>query len=143
MNPYIGEVPPEPEQVAQVITKESGGVIQIHGAEAARRLGFSTQVPARPIFYTSGPNRHFQLGAMEVTLKHVSIRKLALAGSMAGVAFTALWYLGKDVVTPETIEHVRKRLSPEEFESLRTEKRSMPGWMQNVFIRYEKESHNA
>ncbi len=136
-SPHIGEVPAEPMKVAEAIAAEFGGVVQIHGAEAARRLGFSTQVPARPIFYTSGPNRRFYLGQMEVTLKHVSARKLALAGSMAGVALTALWYLGKDNVSPETIERVRARLAPEEFEALRTATQVMPGWMRDAFADHE------
>jgi hypothetical protein len=126
--------------VAAAIAEEFGGVVQVHGAEAARRLGFNTQVPARPIFLTSGPNRRFHLGQMEVTLKHVSPRKLALAGSMAGVALTALWYLGKDNVSPQTIERVRTRLAPEEFEALRTATQIMPGWMRDAFVGHEGKS---
>lgn len=137
-DPFIGDVPPEPMKVAEALAKEFGGAVQVHGAEAARRLGFSTQVPAQPIYYTSGPNRRFHLGRVEVTLKHVSPRKLTLAGRMAGVALTALWYLGKDVVTPQTIEHVRARLAPEEFEILRAASHAMPGWMHDAFIAHEE-----
>ena len=142
-NPFVGEVPPEPMKMAEAIAQESGGVVQMHGAEAARRLGFSTQVPARPIFYTNGPNRRFRLGQMEVTLKHVSPRKLALAGRMAGIALTALWYLGKNLVTPQTIEQVRKQLSLEEFEALRTAGKVMPGWMHDAFLKHEKDMRHA
>lgn len=142
-SPFVGEVPPEPAKMAEAIAQASGAVVQIHGAEAARRLGFSTQVPARPIFYTNGPNRRFRLGGMEVTLKHVSPRKLALAGRMAGVALTALWYLGKNSVTPLTIEQVRRRLSAEEFEALRKATKIMPGWMHDAFLRHENEMHHA
>ncbi len=142
-NSFIGEVPPEPIQVAEAIAEEFGGSIQIHGAEAARRLGFSTQVPARPIFYTSGPNRRFHLGQMEVTLKHVSPRKLALAGRMAGVALTALWYLGKHMVTAQTVEHVRTRLAPEEFDALCAATQAMPGWMHDAFVDHEERMQHA
>jgi hypothetical protein len=142
-NPLIGEVPPEPIRVAEAITQEFGGAVQIHGAEAARRFGFSTQMPAKPIFYTSGPNRRFHLGRIEVTLKHVSPRKLALAGRMAGVALTALWYLGKNAVTPQTIEHVRARLAPEEFDALRRATYAMPGWMHDAFVGYEEKIQHA
>lgn len=142
-NSFIGEVPPEPIKVAEAIAEEFGGVVQIQGAEAARRLGFSTQVPTRPIFYTSGPNRRFHLGQMEVVLKHVSPRKLALAGRMAGVALTALWYLGKSMVTPQTIEHLRARLAPEEFEALRAASKAMPGWMHDAFLVHEERMRHA
>lgn len=137
-SPYVGEVPPEPLKVAEAIAAETGSVIQVHGAEAARRVGLSTQVPTRPIFYTSGPSRRFNLGQMQVLLKHVCPRKLALSGRPAGIALTALWYLGKAAVTLETIERIRMRLPSEEFEALRTSTRSMPGWMHDIFIEYER-----
>lgn len=137
-SPYVGEVPPEPAKVAEALAAETGNTIQVHGAEAARRMGLSTQVPSRPIFYTSGPSRRVRLGQMEVSLKHVTPRKLAMAERPAGIALTALWYLGKRVVTQETIERIRTRLPQEEFEALRSLTKIMPGWMHDVFVEYEK-----
>jgi hypothetical protein len=89
-------------------------------------MRLSTHVPSQPIFYTSGPSRRVQLGRMEVTLKHVSPRKLAMSERPAGIALTALWYLGKCSVTMETIERIRARLPQEEFEALRSSTRMMP-----------------
>lgn len=137
-NSFIGDVPPEAIEVAKVLAEEFGDVVQIQGAEAARRLGFSTQVPVRHIFYTTGPNRHFHLGEMEVTLKHVSPRKLAMSERLAGVALTALWYLGKKQVTWETIEHLRSQLPEEEFDTLRQATHIMPAWMRAAFVDHEK-----
>lgn len=36
---------PSPEAVAQTVAAAEGASIEVHGAEAARRFGFSTQVP--------------------------------------------------------------------------------------------------
>ncbi|HPO11929.1 MAG TPA: DUF6088 family protein [Candidatus Hydrogenedentes bacterium] len=142
-SPYAGEVPPEPIKVAEAIAAETGSVIQIHGAEAARRMGLSTQVPTRPIFYTSGSSRRFNLGQMQVLLKHVCPRKLALYGRPAGIALTALWYLGKTVVTVETIEHIGSKLPRSEFEVLCSSTRSMPGWMHDVFVKFKATARHA
>jgi hypothetical protein len=106
-------------------------------------MGLSTQVPSQPVFYTSGPSRRVQLGRMEVTLKHVSPRKLAMAERPAGIALTALWYLGKRLVTLETIERIRTRLPHEEFEALQSATRVMPGWMHDVFIQFEENQQHA
>jgi len=139
-NFYIGEVPPEPLKVAETIAKELGAVVQVHGAEAVRRMGLSTQVPIKPVFYTSGPARRFKLGKMEVLLKHISPRKLYLAGYPAGIALTALWYLGKKSVSPVTIAKIRSRLTAQEYERLRSAKFMMPEWMRTMFANYEKET---
>jgi hypothetical protein len=140
---YVGAVPPEPIRIAEAIAAESGHKVQVHGAEAVRRLGLSTQVPTKPIFYTSGPSRMFRLGATVVSLKHLSPRKLALTGRPAGLALTALWYLGKEKVTLETIEHIHFKLGPEEFKALCDEVSAMPGWMHDAILEYTGRMQHA
>ncbi len=54
---FIGHVMPDVAKVVEVMTRDHGETIQVHGAEAARRLKLSTQVPTMPVFYTSGPSR--------------------------------------------------------------------------------------
>lgn len=62
-------------------------------------------------------------------LRHVSPRKVLIAERLAGMALTALWYLGKEQVTPEVIEKIRQKLPEAEFEALRCAAPQMPGWM--------------
>lgn len=139
---YVGTVLPEPLKVVQAMAYEHGEIVQVHGAEAARRMALSTQVPTKPVFLTSGPNRHFRIGTLEVVLKNVSARKLALADRPAGVALTALWYLGKEQVTPEVVNTIRTRLAPEEFTALCAAKNQMPAWMADTIRTYEM-THEA
>lgn len=138
-NRYAGEILPGPEVVAEVLAKASGWKFQIHGAEAARRFGLSTQTPVRTIFYTNGPSRHVRIGNLAAELKRVSQRKLVLAGRPAGEALSALWYLGKEGVTPEVFERIRTQLPPEEFTALLGKKAVMPAWLSEATSRYEKE----
>jgi len=81
---------PSPETVAQTVAASDGASIEVHGAEAARRFGFSTQVPAQPVFYTTGSSHTVRMGKLQVRLQHVAARKLALAGRPAGQALSAL-----------------------------------------------------
>jgi hypothetical protein len=137
VNRFIGDVMPEPVKVIKTLAKATGATIQVHGAEAARQLELSTQTPMRPIFLTSGSNRSFKIGNIKVTLRHTSARKLLLADSPAGLALTALWYLGKELVNTATIEKIRQKLPASEFEALKSSVPEMPAWMSNTFFRYE------
>jgi hypothetical protein len=137
---YVGEVMPEPLKVAQAVAGAHGETIQVHGAEAARLLGLSTQMPLQAVFYTSGPNRMLKIGNLQLTLKHVAQRKLVLAGKPSGLALSALWYLGKEQVGPGTIQTIREKLSPEAFEEFRAETPAMPAWMAAALLRYEQEA---
>ena len=89
-------------------------------AEAARQFGLSTQVPTQPVFLTTGQSRRFNIGGLEVILKHAS-RKI-LPESKAGLAILALWYVGKEQVTNQTIEQIQKKLTRPEFENLYLQK---------------------
>lgn len=120
---------PEPSKVAQAIANAHGETIQVHGAEAARLLGLTTQMPLQAVYYTNGPNRELKLGKLRLILKHVAQRKLALSGRPAGLALSALWYLGKEQVSTSTIKAIREKLTSEAFEEFKAETPSMPaGW---------------
>lgn len=142
-NSYVGPVPPSPLQAAQAVAEKVGFQVQVQGAEAARHMGFSTHVPMKSIFLTNGPSRRFQLGSVKVQLKRVSPRKLALAGRPAGIALTALWYLGKERTNPESIEQIRSRIPEKEFNALCEETPSMPGWMSSALLHYMKKKIHA
>lgn len=129
---------PSPESVAQAIAAAEGSTIEIHGAEAARRFGLTTQVPAQPIYYTTGSSRAVRMGKLLIHFQHVAARKLALAGRPAGQALVALWYLGEGEVTPKTFERIRAKLSQEEFTALEQAKSSMPAWMLAAFRSFEQ-----
>ena len=130
---------PAPEQIARIVAGAEGATIEIHGAEAARRFGLTTQMPAQPVFYTTGSSRAIRLGKMTVRLQHVAPRKLALAGRPAGRALSALWYLGCRQVTPGTFKRIAEKLPSGEFQALREAKALMPAWMVEALSHYERE----
>lgn len=140
---YVGTVLPAPEVVARAVASRTGAKVQVSGAEAAAELQLSTQQPVTPVFHTSGPTRRFRMGALQVTLKHVSPRRLALAGRPAGTALAALWYLGKREVDEAVIEQVRRKLSAEEFQALEAEAPSQPAWMASAFRRHAQATRNG
>ncbi|WP_409523199.1 DUF6088 family protein [Nitrincola sp. MINF-07-Sa-05] len=125
---FIGNVMPDVSRIIEVIAKDHGETVQVHGAEAARRFKLSTQMPTTPVYYTNGPSREIRIGNIKVKLMHTtSHRKLQHAGKKPGLALSALWYLGKDNIDTEVVRRIREGLSTEEFETLRTSK--MPAWM--------------
>ena len=125
---FVGAVIPDIHEVVEVIAHGNGETIQVHGAEAARRFRLTTQVPTVPVFHTSGSSRTIRVAGTTVRLVHTSNRRrLQFAGEPAGAAISALWYLGKDNVTPETVARIEAALGPAGFEKLRSA--AMPAWM--------------
>ena len=140
-NRYIGMVAPGVREVVEVMAKDRGEIIQVQGADAANLLGLSTQIPMRSIFYTSGPSREFKIGNLTVQLRHVSRRKLLLAGKTSGIAISALWYLGKNNVNSSVVRTIRARLTEKDFEELKGAQ--LPAWMAGALEKYGKEAASA
>ena len=135
---FVGKVMPEPLKVAEAVAKATGYVVQVHGAEAARKLELTKQVPIQPVFVTSGPSKRIRVGEIEIRLQHVCRRKLALANRPAGIALSAMWYLGKEKVTPDIIGNIRRKLGSDEFEALKSAIPAMPAWMSDAIFHYER-----
>lgn len=140
---FVGKVSPSPLKVAETVAKTSGAIVQVHGAEAARRLELTTQVPTQSVFVTSGPTKCIRVGKMEIRLQHVCQRKLTLAGRPAGLALAAMWYLGKKEVTPVLVEKIRRKLGSSEFEVLKSAAHSMPAWMSDAIFRNGRKAVHA
>ena len=125
---FVGNVHPGVAEVVRAIARNNGETVQVHGAEAARRLGLSTQAPMEPMYHTSASSRPIRIGSTKVRMIHTSNRRrLQFAGEPAGLALAALWYLGKDNATPDAVARIEAAIGPEGFARLRSAE--MPAWM--------------
>jgi hypothetical protein len=138
VNALVGQVAPSVERVLQTLASSGGETIALHGAEAARRFGLSTQVATRPVFYTSGRSRSIKVAGQEVTLEHVPRRWLEHAGTPIGDAVAALHYLGKPQATPETFAALERNLG-QHFVKLKGVLPSLPGWVSERFYEFERD----
>lgn len=118
---------PGPWDLMTLIARQNRWTLQIHGADAVRRFGLSTQMPLIPIYYTSGPSRSLFVGKAEIRLLNATPMLMQHAGTWVGVAISALFYLGKGGSTPEHVAVIKKALCPEDMSKLVACR--MPKWM--------------
>jgi hypothetical protein len=124
---YVAKARPSPWKLLSLITRQKRLSLQIHGANAVRRFGLSTQMPLIPIYYTNGASRSIFIGKAEVRLIHAAPMVMQHAGTEVGAAISALFYLGKEGATPECVGAIKKALRPEDLVMLMA--CSMPKWM--------------
>ncbi|WP_321540957.1 DUF6088 family protein [Halopseudomonas pelagia] len=111
----VGAVRPSPLAIAIVTAKSRGETIQIHGAEVVRRLGLSTQIQVKEIYYTNGPTREIKIGNAVLRLQHVHPKQLQHAGTRLGVAVSALFYQKRAELTVRVAKKTLRHLSAEEI----------------------------
>ena len=138
-NKYVNRaVMPEPYEVAKLLAETRGVKIGPTGAEAAQRLGLSTQMPVRPVYVTTGRTREVKMGNDRVIqFRHVSPNKMEHAGTPIGTAIMALRHLGKKRVTVQVIAKLAQTMKAEDFQQLRQATSALPGWATDQFFKYE------
>ena len=120
---------PDVDEIAQAIARRFRWRIIPTGAWAANALGLSTQVPAKIVYLSDGPNKKFELGKQTVHFKHARPKEMRTEGTVSSLVVQALRYLGKGEVGPETIRRLHNRLSPAERRSLVRDTRYSTDWI--------------
>jgi hypothetical protein len=131
--PVLGTLSPSAEAVARALAGRDRTRLQPAGAYAANALGLSEQVPAKAVFLTDGPSRTVKIGPTTIQLRQTTPRNMAAAGRLSGLLIQALRELGKEHVTPERREHLKRTLPAGERRELIKDLRLAPAWMQPIF----------
>jgi len=140
-NRFVGKVMPDMKRVIATMAKSNGETVQVHGAEAARKFKLTTQVPAQPMYYTSGSTRQVSVGKLKVKFVHASWRKLQLSGTQAGAALSALWFLGKEGISQRSIQAVCSKL--EEGDLAKLMSAELPSWLDQQLNTYRQGQAHA
>jgi hypothetical protein len=132
-DPDLGTLEPSTDDIASALAGRDATRLQPSGAYAANLLGLSTQVPMRVVFLTDGRSRTVQIGKRQITLKNTTPRNMATANKISGLVIQALRHIGKNQVTQEIIEKLRKRLTTEDRKRLMADIRYAPEWIAAIF----------
>lgn len=131
-HPLLGELNPTIEAVTKAIISRDHVRLQPFGAHAANLLGLSEQVPAKVVFLSDGPARKIKLGKLVIDIRASTARQMATAGRASGLVISALRHMGKEHLSPGTIKHLRRVLSPKDRKQLTKDLACAPEWMQEA-----------
>src|SRR5947209_45636 len=82
-------IPPDVDEIANALARQTGSRIAPSGATAANRLGLSTQVPAKPVYLTDGRSRQVRVGNFVVVIKHVPPKELPVGNGTSATVLQA------------------------------------------------------
>src|SRR5580692_11058406 len=125
----LGPLSPSAEAVAKALAGRDQTRLQPAGAYAANALGLSEQVPAKAVFLTDGPTRTVKIGSTTIQLRRTTARNMAAAGRLSGLVIQALRELGKEQVTPERRQHLKRTLPADKRQELLKDLKLAPAWM--------------
>ncbi len=65
----------QPIRVAHALARKFAWRIQPNGATAQNLLGLSTQVPARAVYLSDGPDRSYTIGRTKLAFEHTALKE--------------------------------------------------------------------
>ena len=131
-HPKLGILSPTLDKMLRAISVKTGEVIQPSGSEAANWLGLSTQVPTKPIYFTSGRSRVVAIGNETITLRHTSIKPLNGQPDKPSLIVQALLHLGKQHIDNLVMQICSRQLSAKQKNDLRHMASQAPGWLTHI-----------
>lgn len=132
-HPEFGILSPDIDKVAKALAGKDRIRLQPAGAYAANLLGLSEQVPAKVVFLTDGPSRNVKIGRQEIQLRHTTPRNMATANRLSGLLIQALRHLGKEHITSQRMQHLKRTLPENERQQLLKDLSLAPTWMHPLF----------
>lgn len=122
-------VSPNIDQVAHALARKFGWRIQPDGPTAQNLLGLSTQVPAKIVYLSDGPDRSYLVGQTPLAFEHTVLKEAGFKHPESRLLVQALKAYGEGRITPKIITLIRKKLDPNLRQRILLDAKTSTGWV--------------
>ena len=106
-----GNVYPSAEKIVRLIAEHENAEILPTGEYALNALGFSTQIPMKAVYLTTGSPRTINIGNNKIRLKHRAPSSYSYKSQLMPLLVLALKAKGKSNITPKDIDRIEEIVS--------------------------------
>ena len=129
----IGEYEaPSVNEVANAIARKYNWTIAPSGNTALNLLGLSTQVPAKWTHISDGRYANFSFGNVTIEFKRRSNGDISKMSTLTSMVIQSIKAIGKDKITNEQIDYLKKKLSDKEKSELLSDSKTTSAWVYGV-----------
>lgn len=140
----LGVLYPSTAEIAKDIAKREKLRLIPTGDQALLQLGLSTQVPMTSVYLTDGGPRQINLGNRKLVFKTTTPKMLSLKGNISTLVIQALKSIGKNNLTREIKDLIKKQLHKENLIFAEADAMMAPAWIRefilNILIEIKSES---
>lgn len=127
------ELSPDIEQVAQAIGRKFNWRIEVSGESALNILNLSTQIQAKYIYLSDGPNKSYKLyNDVEIEFKKSVLKDIGFKYKESSLIVQALKSLGKEHISDEIIEKIKEQIEPKMVEKILKDTQSTTVWVYEI-----------
>ena len=123
------ELSPDIDQVAHAFARKFNWRIEISGDSALNVLGLSTQIEAKHIYLSDGPNRSYDILGTTLEFKKSALKEIGFKHKESSLIVQALKALGKDRIGQGIINKIRKKIDPKKYNRILAETKTTKIWV--------------
>jgi len=123
------DLSPDIDQVARAFARKFNWRIEVLGDTALNMLGLSTQVVAKYVYLSDGPNRTYDILGTTLEFKKSSLKNIGFKYQESSLIVQGLKALGKERITDDVIETIRKRIEPKMYSKILKDTQSSTVWI--------------
>ena len=123
---------PSVNEVAEAIARKYNWTIAPSGNTALNLLGLSTQVPAKWTYISDGRYVDFSFGNTTIEFKRRNNGDISKMSTLTAMVIQAIKEIGKNKVTDDQIEYLRKKLSKKEKKDLIESGKTTSVWVYQI-----------
>lgn len=127
------ELSPDIEQIARAIGRKFNWRIEVSGESALNILNLSTQIQAKYIYLSDGPNKSYKLfNDVEIEFKKSVLKDIGFKYKESSLIVQALKSLGKEHISDEIIEKIKEQIEPKMYEKILKDTQSTTVWVYEI-----------
>lgn len=129
-NELLGEnIAPSPNKVAHALARNFGWTIVPCGDTALNLLGLSTQVPSQWVYVSDGAYKEYAFDNTTIKFKRTTNKEISKVSYKTALTIQALKALGKENITEQVIQRLKKILTIEEKAKMLAEAKAATSWV--------------
>lgn len=137
------ELNPDIEQIARAYARKFNWRIAVSGDSALNILNLSTQIQAKYIYLSDGPNKSYKLfNEVEIEFKKSVLKDIGFKYKESSLIVQALKSLGKEHITNEVINKIKEQIEPKMYEKILKDTQTTTVWVYEIIKQICKDNNN-
>jgi len=121
---------PDVDQVANAYARKFNWQIEPSGDSALNILGLSTQIPAKYIYLSSGPNKRYELcNGISLEFKKSALKNIGFKHKESSLIVQALNHIGRDRINNTMIKKIQDKLNDKLCVKILKDTTTVTGWI--------------
>lgn len=138
------ELSPDIEQVALAIARKFNWRIEVSGDSALNILDLSTQIQAKYIYLSNGPNRSYKLfNGVVIEFKKSALKDIGFKYKESSLIVQALKELGKENITNEIIEKIKDKIDSKMYKKILKDTQTTTVWIYEIIKKICRDKNNV